>query len=107
MDILFTILYFLGMVVFIIGGILLLKKFVFCKITINKYIPLVISILILGAQIILGNENKIVSTALTIIAVLFFAWFWDINETGGVSSKKEKSIKMKPKAKPNRVKNKK
>jgi hypothetical protein len=107
LNILLGILYFIGMVVFIISGILLLKKFVFGKVTINKYIPLIISILILGTQIILGNGNKLVNSALTVIAVLFFAWFWDINETGSVSSKKEKVIKMRPKAKPNRVKNRK
>jgi len=107
LDILFTILYFLGMVAFIVGSILLLNKYVFGKITINKFIPLIISVLILGTQIMLGNQNKIVSTTLTIVAVLFFAWFWNINETGGVRNKKEKVIKMKPKAKPNRVKNKK
>lgn len=93
------------MVVLIIGGNLLLKKYVFSKIKINKFIPLVISILILGTQIILGNQNMVLSTTLTIIAVLFFSWFWDIKETG--RTKKVENFKMKPKAKPNRVKNKK
>ena len=101
---LFLILYFILMVVLIVAAILLLKKFVFSKVRINKYIPLVISIVFLLLQIFLRSKNIVITTIVTLLAVLFFAWFWDIQQTGGI--KKEKKIVIKPKAKPNRVKKK-
>ena len=52
----------------------------------------------------LKSKNIIISTIITLLVVFFFAWFWDIQQTGGI--KKEKKIVIKPKAKPNRVKKK-
>lgn len=105
LNILFMILYFLLMIVLIIGGVILLKKYLFNKVRINKYIPLAGSIIVLIIQFIFKSNNIIVTTAVTLLIVFLFAWFWDIQQTGGV--KKEKKIVIKPKAKPNRVKNKK
>lgn len=106
MDILFSILYFIAMVAIILGGFVLAKKYVYSRIKINKYIPLLISLVILATQIIIQNEGQVISSILTVIAVLFFGWFWDIYQTGGIT-KSDKNIKIKPKAKPNRVKKKK
>ena len=92
------------MVALIVAGIIVLKKFVFNKVRINKYIPLAISIVFLLCQMFLKSKNIIISTIITLLVVFFFAWFWDIQQTGGI--KKEKKIVIKPKAKPNRVKKK-
>lgn len=100
----FLILYFILMVALIVAGIIVLKKFVFNKVRINKYIPLAISIVFLLCQMFLKSKNIIISTIITLLVVFFFAWFWDIQQTGGI--KKEKKIVIKPKAKPNRVKKK-
>lgn len=106
LDILLEVIYFIVMVVIIIGGYILAKKYVYDRFKINKFIPLVISFLILGAQIILKQQSQILSSILTIIAVLFFGWFWDIQQGSGSNKKNSnnKNIKIKPKAKPNRVK---
>lgn len=103
-NILITIGYFIAMVAAIVGIVMLLKKFIFSKIVINKYIPLTISIIFLLLQFFFKTQNIIVSSALTIIAVAFFAWFWDINSSGGNKIQKEKKIVIKSKPKPNRAK---
>lgn len=103
MNILFTILYLFAVIAFILGGIALLKTFVFNKVKINKFIPLAISIILLLIQVFFRSKNIIISTSVTLIAVFAFAWFFDIVQTGG--PKKEKKIVIKPKAKPNRAKN--
>lgn len=82
------------------------KAYIFNKVRINKFIPLAISIVLLICQFAFGKliSNYWLSQGFTIITVLFFLWFFDIQQTGG-PKKKEKPIKIKPKAKPNRVKN--
>ena len=103
MNLLTTIISFVLMFAIIVGVYVLCKKFVFGKVKINKWIPLVIAIVFFIAQILLGTTNKYLSSGLSIFAVLFFLWFMDITQTGG-PKKKEKQIVIKPKAKPNRVK---
>lgn len=104
-NILFTILYLVIMFVVLLGALLLLKKYVFSKVRINKYIPLAIAIAFFVAQFIFKNSLPFWGgTGLSIGAILFFFWFWDIQQTGG-PKRQEKKIVIKPKAKPNRVKN--
>ena len=93
------------MLAVILGSYGLCKKFVFYNIRINKYIPLAIAIVLFVMQLIFGKKiNPYVNYGFTYFAVLFFLWFMEINQSGG-PKKKEKQIKIKPKAKPNRVKN--
>jgi hydrogenase-4 membrane subunit HyfE len=105
MNFLSTIISFIVMFAIIAAAYVLCRKFVFCKIRINKWIPLSIAIILLIAQIFLGQTNNYISYGLSIFTVLFFLWFMDIAQTGG-PKKKEKQIVIKPKAKPNRVKKK-
>lgn len=104
MDTLKIILYFVLMVVVIIGALILLKKFVFSKIRINKYIPLGIAVAGFLFQWLLKPDNIYISSGITLVIVLLFSWFWDIHQTGGPKTSNEKKIIVKPKAKPNRVK---
>lgn len=103
MQILLQIANLILMIAILIGGIILGRKFVFSKIRINKFIPLAIAIAFLIGGFFLSFNNAILQDSLTIIGVLFFAWFIEINQGGGAP--KENKIKIKPKAKPNRVKN--
>ncbi len=103
MHILFTILYFILMIVLVVLGIAALKTYVFDKIRINKYIPLAASIVIIVLDYIFRDCGRIYTSIMSLIAIYLFSWFFDIQQTGG--PKKEKKIVIKPKAKPNRVKN--
>ena len=106
-NILFTILYFIILFAVVMGALFVLKKYVFSKIRINQYIPLAVAIILFIIQFVMKNKLPLWGgTALTIGAVISFFWFWDINQTGGPKVKNEKKIVIKPKAKPNRVKNK-
>ena len=104
MGILLIILYFVIMAAVLIGALILLKKFVFSKIRINKYIPLGVAIVGFLFQLFLKPDNIYISSGITLVIILFFSWFWDINQTGGPKTSNEKKIVVKPKAKPNRVK---
>lgn len=93
----------LGVVLFLVFN--LLKKFVFAKVKINKWIPFAIAIILFIVQFFLRIQNQYQNLALTIVVLIFFMWFLDIHQGGGPSSKKkEKQIEIRPKAKPNRVK---
>lgn len=104
MNILTTILSFVLMLIVILVAYLLCKRFIFSKVRINKWIPLTIAIALFIVQLFFTTMNKYVGYGISIFAVLFFLWFMDIYQTGG-PKKKEKEIVIKPKAKPNRVKN--
>ena len=107
MGILFTILYYIILLVITFGILFLGRKYVFSKVRINKFIPLGISIVLFVGQLflpkIMPETNMLVSMVFTIVTVTFFLWFLDIQTTGG-PKKKEKQIEIRPKAKPNRVK---
>lgn len=81
----------------LVGILFLGRKFIFSKIKVSKYIILTLAIIAFIASIALNIFFILVS-------VLFFVWFLDIQQNGQI--KKEKKINIKPKAKPNRVKNK-
>lgn len=100
-----TILYYVILFAVIIGAYMLLKKYVFSKIRINKFIPLAIGIILFLIQLITKPTNVIVAVLLTVFCLLSLLWAWDIYQTGGPKLKNEKKIVMKPKAKPNRIKN--
>ncbi|WP_195244824.1 hypothetical protein [Clostridium celatum] len=106
-NFLFTILYFVIILAIMFGIMILGRKYIFSKVKINKYIPLGIAIAFFVLQLfmptILGRNIWWVSFILMIITLTFFLWFLDIQTTGG-PKKKEKEIKIVPKAKPNRVK---
>lgn len=105
MNIFITILTFIIMLIVALAAYALCRKFIFSKVRINKWIPLVISIIIFIIQIFAITLNQYLRSALSLLAVLFFLWFMDITQGGG-PKKKEKQIVIKPKAKPNRVKKK-
>ncbi|AGX42278.1 hypothetical protein [Clostridium saccharobutylicum] len=105
MSILFTILSFILTLVIILGIYVLCRKFIFTKVRINKWIPLSIAIVLFIAQMFLPTNNVYVRYILPLFPVLFFLWFMDIMQTGK-AKKNEKQIIIKPKAKPNRVRNK-
>lgn len=98
------IIFFAIMLVVVMGAIALLKKFVFPKVRINKFIPLGISIAGLIIQWAGGSTNIYINLGLMTLVVVFFSWFLDINQTGG-PKKADKKIVIKAKAKPNRIKN--
>lgn len=104
MSFLVSILYFVVMFIVIFAAFMLLRKFVFSKVSINKFIPLTIAIVLFLIQLFVKLDS-VATTATTFFAVLFFLWFMDIQQTGGPKKSKEKQITIKPKAKPNRVKN--
>lgn len=104
MNILLGIFYFVIMAIVLVGVLALCKKFVFSKIHINKFIPLVIGVAIFIYQLFFKQENGFVNFGITMVIVVLIAWFWDINQTGGPKKVNEKKIVIKSKAKPNRVK---
>lgn len=106
MGIFLSILSFVIMLAVMIVAYALCRMYVFTKVRINKWIPLAIAIILFIIQLTVGNTNKILNIGLSIFTVLFFLWFMEILQTGG-PKKKEKEIVIKPKAKPNRVKNRK
>lgn len=103
MKILFTILCFVALFILLSVAIYFCNKYIFRKVRINKYIPLSLALLCIVVAIFIRNMNIFANLATTFLAVIFFAWFFDINQGG--QAKIEKKIKMKPKAKPNRIKN--
>lgn len=103
MNIFLTIIVFVLMLAIILVANFVGKKYIFSKVSINKWIPLSIAVVLFVIQFIIGPANTYVTSALTIFAVWFFLWFMEITQTGG-PKKKEKQITIKPKAKPNRVK---
>lgn len=103
MQILLQVVNLVVMIAILLGGIVLGRKFVFSKIRINKFIPLAIAIVFLIGGFFLNFNSVVLQDLLTIIGVIFFSWFIEI--TQGAGAPKEDKIKIRPKAKPNRVKN--
>lgn len=106
MNIFISILTFILMLIVILAVYVFCKKFIFSKVRINKWIPLSIAMILFIIQLFAPTVNQYVRSGLSIVSVLFFLWFMDIIQGGG-PKKKEKEIVIRPKAKPNRVKNKK
>ena len=104
MGVLLTILYFILMLILVLGGIFVLKMFVFNKVSINKFIPLALAIIAIVVEIIIRADNLLINTVIMLLAVYLFAWFLDIHTCGKVKIEPEKKIVIKSKAKPNRAK---
>ena len=105
MGIFLTIGYFIVMFLVAVAGVFVLNKYVYDKVSVNKYIPLAISIIGLVSEFAIRSDNLIITSLIGILAVFAFAWYWSINQTGNVKIKPEKKIIIKSKAKPNRAKN--
>lgn len=107
MEILRTVLYFVVLLAVTFGVLALGRKYVFSKVRVNKYVPLGISIVLFILQMFLpsifGKNIMWISMVLSVLTVAFFLWFMEIISIGG-PKRKEKQIKIRPKAKPNRVK---
>ncbi|MGL4739986.1 MAG: hypothetical protein ACRC41_04170 [Sarcina sp.] len=98
-------------VVVFFGAYMLLNRYVFPNIRINKWIVFAIAIILIIIAFVIPNINAVMNylkIALTGIGAIIFFWFYDINQNGQpTAKKKEKQVTIKAKAKPNRVKNKK
>lgn len=100
--------------IILIVGYNLLSKYLFSKIKINKWVVLVIGVVVyfippiftsLGAKL-----NIYVSYSFSIVFAIILLWFFDLmgwtRNKALYKAKKKDEVIIKPKAKPNRVKNK-
>ena len=97
-NFLISALYLVIMFAVLLGIIMLCKKWVFTKIRINKFIGFAI-------QLFVRPEGMVIQMIVMAVTVISFFWFMDIQQTGGPKKSNEKKIVIKPKAKPNRLKN--
>ena len=104
MGIFVLILQIILLAVVIFGGFSLLSRFVFNRVKINKWIILVAAIIIFLIPMFIPM-NQWIMLAISAVATILFLWFLDILRNGYPKLKKEKKVVIKPKAKPNRVKN--
>ncbi|MGL4989796.1 MAG: hypothetical protein ACRCYE_15945 [Sarcina sp.] len=97
-------------VIVFFGAYMLLNRYVFPNIRVNKWIIFAIALILILLAFALPNTNEVMNylkIALTGIGAIVFFWFYDINQNGQPTArKKEKQVTIKAKAKPNRVKNK-
>ncbi|MBE6060539.1 MULTISPECIES: hypothetical protein [unclassified Clostridium] len=118
-----NVLIFLGSIllfsIIVLGIYALLKKFVFDKIKINKWLVLIMAFIVFVVPPLVFTTLPVLVTNYVIpgIFVILFLWFWDLcgfmsktqNKIAKAAYNKPKSKKndivIKPKAKPNRVKN--
>ena len=103
LSIITTVISYIVLLAVSVGLIFLGKMYVFPKVRVNKFIPLAVAIILLVIQFTGKVTNTWIGIVFTIIILVSVFWFLDILQTGGPKAK-EKQIKMKPKAKPNRVK---
>lgn len=82
----------------------LLKMFILARLNVNKWIVLAFALVIYFVGAILGLKGFLSLIVLFITLILVF-WFIDLNFYSKPVSKK-KEIKIRPKAKPNRLKKK-
>ena len=81
----------------------LLKIFVLSKLNINKWIVLTLAIISFIISLLGGTLNNYFTLIFSGIFLIFMMWFIDLLQYNS-NNKKEKKIKIKPKAKPNRIK---
>lgn len=110
LDMLKTILITVGFAIAIFAAYMLLSRYVFYKIRVNKWILLAVSIVIFALSFIVpgtGATIDIVKMSFSGVAAIIFFWFFDVNKDGNPRIKKaKKKVVIKSKAKPNRVKDK-
>ncbi|MGM9973484.1 MAG: hypothetical protein ACI33K_05510 [Clostridiaceae bacterium] len=78
-----------------------LNKYVLYKLKINRWVILSIAILVLIAPAFLSLNTPIWMGIQSALFVLLFLWFVDLTK---LKKEEDKKIKIRPKAKPNRVK---
>lgn len=97
-------------VIVFFGAYMLLNRYVFPNIRVNKWIILAVALILIVIAFGIPNVDVVTNylkIALTGIGAIVFFWFYDINQNGlPTAKKKEKQVTIKAKAKPNRVKNK-
>lgn len=91
----------------VVGVILynLLNVYLLRKININKWIVLGVAILVFFLPIALSRfefSPNVMSIVQSMLFVILLLWFFDLNSKGPI--KREKEIKIKTKAKPNKLK---
>ncbi|WP_029452905.1 hypothetical protein [Clostridium algidicarnis] len=91
----------------VVGVILynLLNVYLLRKINVNKWIVLGVAILVFFLPIALSRfefSPNVMSIVQSMLFVILLLWFFDLNSKGPI--KKEKQIKIKTKAKPNKLK---
>ncbi len=91
----------------VVGVILynLLNVYLLRKINVNKWIVLGVAILVFFLPIALSRfefSPNVMSIVQSMFFVILLLWFFDLNSKGPI--KKEKQIKIKTKAKPNKLK---
>ncbi|WP_297435549.1 hypothetical protein [uncultured Clostridium sp.] len=108
-EMLKVILITVGFAILIFVAYMLLSRYVFSKIRVNKWILLAIAAIFLAASFLVpgtGGVIDLIKMPLMGIAAILFFWFFDVHKDGNPSIKKaEKKVVIKSKAKPNRVKN--
>lgn len=108
-DFLKMILLTIGFAAIIFLGYTLLSRYVFSRVVVNKWILLVVSIVLFASWWIIPNSSAMINIPkmfLMAIAAIIFFWFLDVQRSGNPRIKKAaKKVVIKPKAKPNRVKN--
>lgn len=104
-QIIISVLIFILFAAVVIAVFSLLNKFVFNKVSINKWILLVAAIMLFTIQLVLRPTNMWINYGISALSVILFLWFLNIHQYGVSKKEKEKKIVIKPKAKPNRVKN--
>ncbi|GIM30332.1 hypothetical protein CPJCM30710_29980 [Clostridium polyendosporum] len=98
-----SILLFIGFSIIVLVVFNLLKHFILSKLKVNKWIVLGAAIVFFFLPAFLTQfQGYIIRLVMSSIFVILFLWFIDLAGYG--IKKKEKKIKIKPKAKPNRVK---
>lgn len=102
--ILLILLQIIVLAVVVFGVNVLLQKFVYSRVRINKFIPLAIAIILFVFQFFYRPTNVFLNLGLTVLVLIFFLWFLYYHQ-GGRISKQEKKQVIRPKAKPNRAKN--
>lgn len=105
LGILIFILQIIVVAVLVFGGFSLLSRYVFNRVKVNKWIILAAAIIIFLIPMFIPALNRWISLIISAVAVMLFFWFLDVQRNGYPKVKKDKKVVIKPKAKPNRVKN--
>lgn len=98
-----------GFAIIIFVGYALLSRYVFSRVAVNKWVLLIIAIVLFASWWLIPGSSvaiDIPKMLLMAAAAIIFFWFMDVQRSGNPRIKKAaKKVVIKPKAKPNRVKN--
>lgn len=104
-QIIISVLIFILFAAIVIATFSLLNKFVFTKVSMNKWILLIATIILFTIQLIFRPTNMWINYGISALSIILFLWFLNIHQYGISKKEKEKKLVIRPKAKPNRVKN--